>query len=79
MLHGVCGMKENNQIVNFTFYFSIQGIELYKSLTKQSATGMGANAAEANAAQTKYNTQYVTCNIQHVTYNIANYYGRYFS
>lgn len=57
-------MKEDNTILSLTFDFSIQIIELYKLLIKQneyvlskqllrSATGIGANVEEANAAQTK--------------------------
>ena len=57
-------MKEDNKILSLTFDFSIQIIELYKLLIKQnefvlskqllrSATSIGANAEEANAAQTK--------------------------
>ena len=57
-------MKEDNAILNLTFDFSIQIIELYKALIQQneyvlskqilrSATSIGANIEEANAAQTK--------------------------
>ena len=57
-------MKEDNAILNLTFDFSIQIIELYKALIQQneyvlskqilrSATSIGANVEEANAAQTK--------------------------
>jgi four helix bundle protein len=57
-------MKEDNKILNLTFDFSLQIIELYKLLIKQneyviskqllrSATSIGANVEEANAAQTK--------------------------
>lgn len=57
-------MKEDNKILSLTFDFSIQIIELYKILVKQneyviskqllrSATSIGANVEEANAAQTK--------------------------
>ena len=57
-------MKEDNAILNLTFDFSIQIIELYKILIQQneyvlskqllrSATSIGANVEEANAAQTK--------------------------
>lgn len=57
-------MKEDNAILNLTFDFSIQIIELYKTLIKhneyvmskqllRSATSIGANVEEANAAQTK--------------------------
>jgi four helix bundle protein len=57
-------MKEDNKILNLTFDFSIQIIGLYKLLVQQneyviskqllrSATSIGANVEEANAAQTK--------------------------
>ncbi len=57
-------MKTENKIVTLTFDFSIQIIELYKFLNEQkefviskqlirSATSIGANVEEANAAQTK--------------------------
>ena|SRR5437762_7468240 len=57
-------MKEENKILNLTFDFSIQIIGLYKTLVQQneyviskqllrSATSIGANVEEANAAQTK--------------------------
>jgi four helix bundle protein len=57
-------VKEDNKILNLTFDFSLQIIELYKLLIKQneyviskqllrSATSIGANVEEANAAQTK--------------------------
>lgn len=57
-------MKEDNKILNLTFDFSIQIIGLYKILIEQneyviskqllrSATSIGANVEEANAAQTK--------------------------
>jgi four helix bundle protein len=57
-------MKEDNTILSLTFDFSIQIIELYKLLIKQneyilskqllrSATSIGANVEEANAAQSK--------------------------
>ena len=57
-------MKEDNKILNLTFDFSIQIIGLYKILVQQneyviskqllrSATSIGANVEEANAAQTK--------------------------
>ena len=57
-------MKEDNKILNLTFDFSIQIIELYKILVQQneyvlskqllrSTTSIGANVEEANAAQTK--------------------------
>lgn len=57
-------MKEDNKILNLTFDFSIQIIGLYKFLVQQneyviskqllrSATSIGANVEEANAAQTK--------------------------
>jgi four helix bundle protein len=57
-------MKTENKIVELTFSFSLQIITLYKSLIQQneyviskqllrSATSIGANVEEANAAQTK--------------------------
>jgi four helix bundle protein len=57
-------MKEDNKILSLTFDFSIQIIGLYKTLIQQneyviskqllrSATSIGANVEEANAAQTK--------------------------
>lgn len=57
-------MKEDNKILNLTFDFSIHIIELYKILIQhneyviskqllRSATSIGANVEEANAAQTK--------------------------
>ncbi len=57
-------MKEDNKILNLTFDFSIQVISLYKILVQQneyviskqllrSATSIGANVEEANAAQSK--------------------------
>ncbi len=57
-------MKEDNKILSLTFDFSIQIIGLYKILVQQneyviskqllrSATSIGANVEEANAAQTK--------------------------
>ena len=57
-------MKEDNAILNLTFDFSIQIIELYKLLIQhneyvlskqllRSATSIGANVEETNAAQTK--------------------------
>ena len=57
-------MKEDNKILNLTFDFSIQIIGLYKILIQhseyviskqllRSATSIGANVEEANAAQTK--------------------------
>lgn len=57
-------MKTENKIVELTFDFSLQVINLYKILIQQneyviskqllkSATSIGANVAEANAAQTK--------------------------
>ncbi len=57
-------MKTENKIVTLTFDFSIQIIELYKFMNEQkefviskqlirSATSIGANVEEANAAQTK--------------------------
>src|ERR1700737_2746875 len=58
------GMKTENKILELTFNFSLQIIELYKMLVQQkefviskqllkSATSIGANVEEANAAQTK--------------------------
>ena len=57
-------MKKDNKILALSFDFSIQIIELYKTLIEQkeyviskqvlrSATSIGANVEEANAAQTK--------------------------
>jgi four helix bundle protein len=57
-------MKSENKILELTFDFSIQIIGLYKNLLDQkefvlskqllrSATSIGANVEEANAAQTK--------------------------
>ncbi len=57
-------MKEHNLILDKTFNFSLQIIELYKILVKnneyvisrqilKSATSIGANAEEATAAQSK--------------------------
>ena len=57
-------MKTENKILELTFEFSLQIIELYKILVKQKefviskqllkcATSIGANVEEANAAQTK--------------------------
>ncbi|HYM95029.1 MAG TPA: four helix bundle protein, partial [Chitinophagaceae bacterium] len=57
-------MKTENKIVELTFDFSLQIINLYKLLIQQneyviskqllkSATSIGANVEEANAAQTK--------------------------
>ena len=57
-------MKEDNKILNLTFDFSIQIIGLYKVLIQhnefviskqllRSATSIGANVEEGNAAQTK--------------------------
>ena len=57
-------MEKENKILEMTFDFSIQIISLYKTLIKQnefvlskqllrSATSIGANVEEANAAQTK--------------------------
>ena len=57
-------MKKDNTILDLTFDFSIQIIELYKLLIQhneyviskqllRSATSIGANVEEANAAQTK--------------------------
>ncbi|HNR15473.1 MAG TPA: four helix bundle protein [Chitinophagaceae bacterium] len=57
-------MKTENKIQDLAFDFSLQVIELYKILVKQneyvlskqllrSATSIGANVEEANAAQSK--------------------------
>jgi four helix bundle protein len=57
-------MKTENKILDLSFDFAIQIIELYKVLVEQkefviskqllrSATSIGANVEEANAAQTK--------------------------
>src|SRR5215212_7230835 len=57
-------MKSENKILGLSFDFAIQIIELYKILIEQkeyviskqllrSATSIGANVEEANAAQTK--------------------------
>lgn len=57
-------MKTENKILDLTFDFSIQIIGLYKNLIEhkefvlskqllRSATSIGANVEEANAAQTK--------------------------
>jgi four helix bundle protein len=57
-------MKSENKILDLTFEFSLQIIELYKKLLRQneyviskqllrSATSIGANVEEANAAQSK--------------------------
>jgi four helix bundle protein len=57
-------MKTENKIVELTFEFSVLIIDLYKKLIEQkeyvlskqllrSATSIGANVEEANAAQTK--------------------------
>ncbi len=57
-------MKTENKILELTFNFSLQIINLYKLLIQQneyviskqllrSATSIGANVEEANAAQTK--------------------------
>jgi four helix bundle protein len=57
-------MKTENKIVELTFEFSLEIINLYKLLVQhneyviskqllRSATSIGANAEEANAAQTK--------------------------
>jgi four helix bundle protein len=57
-------MKTENKILELTFDFSLKIIGLYKILTEQkeyviskqllrSATSIGANVEEANAAQTK--------------------------
>jgi len=64
MLNVVCQMKTENKILELTFDFSLQIINLYKLLIQQneyviskqilrSATSIGANVEEANAAQTK--------------------------
>ncbi len=57
-------MKTENKIMELSFGFSLQIIELYKALVQEkefviskqllkSATSIGANVEEANAAQTK--------------------------
>jgi four helix bundle protein len=57
-------MKEDNKILSLTFDFSLEIINLYKLLIQhneyvlskqllRSATSIGANVEEANAAQTK--------------------------
>jgi four helix bundle protein len=57
-------MKEDNKILSLTFDFAIQIIDLYKMLIQhneyviskqllKSATSIGANVEEGNAAQTK--------------------------
>ena len=57
-------MKQENKILDLTFDFAINVIGLYKTLNEQkefiiskqllrSATSIGANVEEANAAQTK--------------------------
>jgi four helix bundle protein len=57
-------MKSENKILELTFNFSLEIIGLYKQLIQQSeyviskqllrsATSIGANVEEANAAQTK--------------------------
>ena len=57
-------MKEENKILSLTFDFSLETINLYKLLIQhneyvlskqllRSATSIGANVEEANAAQTK--------------------------
>jgi len=57
-------MKTENKILELTFDFSLQIIELYKFLVRQNeyviskqllrcSTSIGANVEEANAAQTK--------------------------
>lgn len=57
-------MKTENKILDMSFNFSIEIISLYKQLVKQneyvlskqllrSATSIGANVEEGNAAQTK--------------------------
>jgi four helix bundle protein len=64
MLNEKLYMKSENKILELTFDFSIQIIGLYKNLLDQkefvlskqllrSATSIGANVEEANAAQTK--------------------------
>ena len=56
-------MKTENKILDLTFNFSLQVISLYKNLIQyneyviskqllRSSTSIGANAEEANAAQT---------------------------
>ena len=57
-------MKTENKILDLSFDFALQVIQLYKILVEQkefvlskqllrSATSIGANIEEANAAQTK--------------------------
>lgn len=64
MLNDKCLMKTENKILELTFDFSIEIINLYKTLLEnkdfviskqllKSATSIGANVEEANAAQTK--------------------------
>lgn len=59
-------MKTDNKIVELTFEFSLEIINVYKLLVQhneyviskqllRSATSIGANVEEANAAQTKKN------------------------
>ena len=64
MMDVKCWMKSENKILEMSFEFSLQIIELYKILVLQKefiiskqllkcATCIGANVEEANAAQTK--------------------------
>ena len=64
MMDVKCWMKSENKILEMSFEFSLQIIELYKILVLQKefiiskqllkcATSIGANVEEANAAQTK--------------------------
>ncbi len=64
MINDKCLMKTENKILELTFDFSIEIINLYKTLLEnkdfviskqllKSATSIGANVEEANAAQTK--------------------------
>lgn len=64
MVNDKCLMKTENKILELTFDFSIEIINLYKTLLEnkdfviskqllKSATSIGANVEEANAAQTK--------------------------
>jgi four helix bundle protein len=64
MLNDECSMKTENKILELSFEFSLQIIGLYKILIQhheyviskqllRSATSIGANVEEANAAQTK--------------------------
>lgn len=57
-------MKQENKILDLSFHFALDSIQLYKILVEQreyviskqflkSATSIGANIEEANAAQTK--------------------------